>query len=124
MAGIYPGWLLELNTTGEKVLAPSLTLSSQILFNTYLPETGASYNCKPAVGGGRTYAVSALDATPTNGATAHERSEELVSPGIPPEPVPHLDEDGTVKVIVGVEAVDTPNVQLTRRAYWTEQQDY
>ncbi len=124
MAGIYPGWLLELNTTGEKVLAPSLKLGSQILFNTYLPETGASYNCKAAVGDGRTYAVSALDATPTNGTTAHERSEELVSPGIPPEPVPHLDEDGTVKVIVSVEAVDTPIVQLTRRAYWTEQQDY
>ncbi len=118
------GWLLSLTTSGEKVLAPSLTISSQVMFNTYVPETAARDDCSPAAGSGRTYSVSVLDATPTNGTTAADRSDPLLSPGIPPEPVPHIGEDGNLTVVVGVEEVDTPTVQLTRRVYWTEQPDY
>lgn len=118
------GWMLSLKSSGEKVLAPSLTISSQVIFNTYIPETVARDDCSPAAGSGRTYSVSVLDATPTNGSTAADRHDPLLSPGIPPEPIPHIDDEGNLKVVVGVEEIETPTVQLTRRVYWTEQPDY
>ena len=118
------GWLLSLTTSGEKVLAPSLTISSQVMFNTYVPETGARSDCSPAAGSGRTYSVSVLDATPTNVNITSQRYDMLLSPGIPPEPVPHIGEDGSLNVVVGMEEIDAPEVQLTTRVYWTEQPDY
>ncbi len=118
------GWRLSLATSGEKVLAPSLTISGQVIFTTYIPETAARDDCSPATGGGRSYSVSVLDATPTNGTTAADRYDPLLSPGIPPEPIPHISDTGEVAVIVGVEEIDTPVVQLTRRVYWTEEPDY
>ena len=118
------GWLLEMTGTGEKVLASSLTVSNQIIFTSYLPETVASDSCSPAVGTGRHYSVSVFDATPINGTTPESRYSDLTVAGIPNEPTPFIDSDGELTVLVNLEKVATPDYQELTRVYWTEQPDY
>jgi type IV pilus assembly protein PilY1 len=118
------GWRLSLLGDGEKSLAPSLTLNNEVIFTTYLPNANVGDACAPAIGGGRTYSVNVFDATPTSGTDAADRYTMLETQGIPSEPVAHINSNGEVQIIVGVETVDTPNIELTRRIYWTEQPDY
>jgi type IV pilus assembly protein PilY1 len=59
------GWRLQLQTTGEKSLASSLTVGNTVFFTTYIPAGAvASDVCGPAEGGGRLYAVSLKNAAP------------------------------------------------------------
>ncbi len=57
------GWLINLNSNGEKVLSRALVFNGRLFFNTYEPRA-ASDTCKPSVGLNRAYAVNLLDATP------------------------------------------------------------
>lgn len=118
------GWLLEMESSGEKVLASSLTVSNQIIFTSYLPETVTSDTCSPAVGSGRHYSVSVFDATPTNGTTPESRYSPLSTAGIPNEPTPFIDSDGVLTVLVNLDEVATPDYDEMTRVYWTEQPDY
>jgi len=118
------GWRLYLLDKGEKSLAPSLTLDNKVVFSTYLPNAQMGDPCTPSIGGGRTYTVNVFDASPSTGTEASDRYTMLETMGIPPEPVAHIDSDGNVQIIVGVETVETPNIELTRRTYWSEQPDY
>lgn len=118
------GWMLSLLEPGEKVLAPSVTLNGSVIFTTFIPEQAPSDDCSPAIGGGRMYVVSVLDATPQNGTQPEHRYRTLLSPGIPPAPAAHIDADGNVRIVVGLEETDTPVMNLTQRVYWSEQPDY
>ncbi len=86
------GWYITLGDgSGEKVLAPSITINGEILFTTYTPpEAVENSECGPPPGHGRLYRVSLFDATPTRSDKADPRLEDrailLDRPGIPPAP--------------------------------------
>lgn len=95
------GWKLQMEGPGEKILAPALTAFGTIFFTSFLPEgTGAEAGspCAPSEGGGRLYAVSIVDGSPTNNynstgdsaesITKSDRFNNLASGGIPAEVVP------------------------------------
>ena len=95
------GWKLELEETGEKVLAPALTAFGTIFFTSFLPDGTAAQQgsiCEPTEGAGRVYAISILDGSPINnydttdgndaGLTKTDRFNPLTSGGIPAEVVP------------------------------------
>ncbi|MEM7258273.1 MAG: PilC/PilY family type IV pilus protein, partial [Pseudomonadota bacterium] len=94
------GWRLSLPDNGEKVLASSVTLNGNVVFTTFIPKHAATDDCSPAIGGGRVYSVSVLDATPKDGLTAEDRYNSLLSPGIPPAPAAHIDAEGNVRIVV------------------------
>ncbi len=60
------GWYIELGAgSGEKVLAPAVTINSEIFFTTYTPPTSAAANsCSPSAGSGKLYRVSLFDGSP------------------------------------------------------------
>lgn len=118
------GWLLEMESSGEKVLASSLTVSNQIIFTSYLPDTGTNAHCSPAIGSGRSYSVSLVDATPTVGNEPISRYSELANPGIPNEPIPFIDADGELSILVDLNEVANPEYREITKVFWTEQPDY
>lgn len=119
------GWLIDLVSNGEKVLAQSITVDNKVIFTTYLPDTGHTDNCTPAAGGGRVYMVNVENATPVETNTSGLRWEELDRPGIPPQPSVIFPPDGgDLIVVVGPESVASPTVNLTQRVYWSEQPDF
>jgi type IV pilus assembly protein PilY1 len=88
------GWYIDLEGSGEKVLAESLTVNNQILFTTYQP-TASAGTCSAGRGLGTLYIVSAYDATPVmnldqvgddSSLTKSDRKVELARNGIPPKP--------------------------------------
>ena len=57
------GWMLELESSGEKVMGASITVNNQIIFTSYEPvATGDA--CSPAVGGGAVYALDVMNGAP------------------------------------------------------------
>jgi len=100
------GWALELDGSGEKVLAPSLTVNNQVLFTSYLPngEIGSTGTTDPCAAGsegsGRFYAVSLFNGYPALNqrilddsgnqlpSSEGDRYSALKSSGIPSEIVP------------------------------------
>ncbi|NND90747.1 MAG: hypothetical protein HKN42_07760, partial [Granulosicoccus sp.] len=58
------GWMLELESAGEKVMGKSITINNQVIFTTYEP-TAAGDACSPAIGGGAIYVVDVLTGAPT-----------------------------------------------------------
>ncbi len=117
------GWFITLSSSGEKVLASSLTADNKIYFTTYIPQTSVD-RCAPALGQGRVYSVRLLDAAPARGELKEDRYESLDIQGIPPNPVPHLTESGDLSVIVGTERIESATPELIKRVFWTEQPDY
>ncbi len=113
------GWYITLPSSGEKVLASSITVDNQVMFSTYVPQSPQD-RCTAALGLGRVYTVSVLNATPTAGPSTEDRYVELVSPGIPAEPAAHMTGDGDINILVGTESVEGPDVTLIRRVYWSE----
>ena len=91
------GWKMNLQDTGEKVLAESRTFQNSIYFTSYSPEQRA-YNpeyCVATVGLNRLYVVDAASAKPvlnfdvaTAGVTSvSDRSKELAQGSIAPEAI-------------------------------------
>ena len=113
------GWYITLPSSGEKVLASSITVDNQVIFSTYVPQAPED-PCAAALGLGRVYTVSVFNATPTGGHSTEDRSVELDSPGIPAEPAAHITGDGDINILVGTESVEGPDVTLIRRVYWSE----
>ena len=58
------GWMLELESTGEKVMGNSITINNQVIFTTYEPESTGDA-CSPAIGGGSIYVVDVMNGAPT-----------------------------------------------------------
>ncbi|MGH8511349.1 MAG: pilus assembly protein, partial [Gammaproteobacteria bacterium] len=94
---LYNGWTLQLGASGsgEKNLAPALTLGGIVFFTTFEPKAAASV-CGLNEGTGYLYAVNLQDATPAfnfdttndSAGVTNERRDELESGGIPVQPVP------------------------------------
>jgi type IV pilus assembly protein PilY1 len=96
------GWRLQMEDTGEKILATPTTITGMVFFTTYLPQgAGSSTACAPSEGAGRLYAVGLQDARsvinydtsdddpdrPDEPTTTNDRSTDLNSAGIPAEVV-------------------------------------
>jgi type IV pilus assembly protein PilY1 len=129
------GWKLQLEGTGEKVLATPVTISGEVFFTSYLPpgsSTTESASCEPAEGNGRLYAVALKDARSVlnysaevgddeneGGTTKSDRSTELRSPGIPTEVVP-LPPDELLRPDLQSEQL---NVRTRWRTFWFQQED-
>ncbi|MCW9018004.1 MAG: hypothetical protein OQJ89_13625, partial [Kangiellaceae bacterium] len=84
------GWYLTFADTGEKVIERSITFNNAVIFTTYIPSSSGS--CQAITGGGRVYAMQVVDGNPyidTNydgQLDASDRSVDLVSAGIAPQP--------------------------------------
>ncbi len=96
------GWRLEMEGSGEKILATALTVDNTVYFTSYLPRAGSSGTaCAPSEGAGRLYAVDLRDGSPRNnydtsdddqdtpeeGSSKRDRYSDLKSAGIPAEVV-------------------------------------
>jgi type IV pilus assembly protein PilY1 len=95
------GSYYKLTSTGEKVLASSVTVADNILFTTYRPlSAAASANCDADTGSTRLYQVKPI-APQSSDDNPLERDwglTDLAQGGIPPNPVvlfPPVDDDGS-----------------------------
>jgi hypothetical protein len=102
------GWRLRLvQSPGEKVLAPSLTIGSQLHFTSFAPDADGACG----TGTTRLYRVSVRDARPvspvTDGDATVEPRSTVVGPG-----VPGLAPEATLAPQPGEAAPDRPALQL------------
>ncbi len=126
------GWLLEMESTGEKVLAKSVTVNDQVLFTTYRPEEAAT-SCSAALGGGALYVVNLHDGSPASNLDEQGTEENLTKPdrvttlthgGIPPEAIilfpTDADNSAAIDpiVLVATESVDLDLGLGTKRTFW------
>lgn len=89
-----PGWRINLERDGEKVLAEARTFGGVTFFPTFTPavETSTS-SCAPRQGTNRLFAVNVIDGSPvtrdgvTEELTTDDRERELSQGGIAPETV-------------------------------------
>jgi type IV pilus assembly protein PilY1 len=89
------GWKLEMEETGEKVLAEARTFQGDVFFTTYSPvETGSTADaCGIKFGLNKLYVVNAVDARPAynydaqTGESVEDRSKDLAQGSIAPEVV-------------------------------------
>lgn len=129
------GWYMDLEDSGEKVLAGSVTFNNQIVFTSYLPASTLS-SCAAAVGSGRVYAVSVLNGDPVSDLdenntsadpdtlTKSDRSDDLEHVGIPPAPVIYFPDVGDPVIMLGPELFDgIQKGEESRKTYWLEHVD-
>jgi len=129
------GWKMQMETTGEKILATALTINGKVFFTSYFPQGGggSSSSCAPSEGSGRLYAVALqtgrsvinYDTTdddednPGYPTTKSDRHTDLNSAGIPAEVV-------TVppnKILRPDLQIDNIDVKTRWRTYWHLQED-
>ena len=124
------GWFIDLEGTGEKMLAAPVTLAGKLFFTTYLPESSAD-PCVAQEGAGQLYAVNVLDGTAVidfddDGTNPMQKSDRTLTlgGGIPSQAVPVFQEQGVTLLIGtsgGAAAID-PEITLPRvRTYWFSQ---
>ena len=127
------GWYIDLATSGEKVLASSVTLNNMVVFTTYAPSSSVSA-CTGVTGLGQVYLVSLFNGNPVQDLNADgtidelDRSRTLSSPSIPPTPnVLFPAEADQPTILVGPEQplddVDLSVNNEWERVYWYEPDD-
>jgi len=124
------GWYITLgNGSGEKVLAPSMTINGEILFTTYTPpEAVESSECGPPPGQGRLYRVSLFDATPTRSdkvdPALEDRATHITRLGIPPAPtvIFRKNSSGRTEIVncIGTECKGMDNPNPIQEIYWRD----
>lgn len=133
-ANLAVGWKLQMETSGEKILATALSINGKVFFTSYMPQGGsAATACSPSEGSGRLYAVSLqtggpvinYDSTdddpsaPDEPSSKSDRSTDLNSGGIPAEVV-------TIppnKILRPDLQIDNIDVTTRWRTYWYQQED-
>jgi type IV pilus assembly protein PilY1 len=128
------GWRLNMQDSGEKILATPLTVTGKVFFTSYLPRGGsAATACAPSEGAGRLYAVSLQNATavinydtsddtsddPDAPNSTADRSVELISAGIPAEVVSIPPN----KILRPDLQIDDVNAATRWRTYWYLSED-
>ena len=125
------GWLLRMvQSDGEKILTPALTLNNTVFFTSFSPGGGSA--CVAGPGINRFYQVSVLDGraiTNLDGSaddqplTIEDRFIELRQTNIAPAPAFATDERGEQFICVGLECfpVSGPG-RLTNRTFWVQEQ--
>ncbi len=122
------GWLLEMENSGEKVLASSSTILNQIAFTTYEPSAPDTVSCKPAHGTNRIYVVDINFGGPvmdSNGDGVIDKSDrvtQLKTGSIASTPTVIDTIDSKPTVWVGTERVENINTDIESiRTYWIEE---
>jgi len=128
------GWYLTFPRSGEKVLGRAVTVNSQVLFTSYVPDAGASDDCSVSVGGGRFYALDAIyggavqnleeGTEATDALEPEDRSRPLEAAGLPPPVSVFISGDALdeVQTPVGLEQpAEIDPGELLKRTYWAEQ---
>ncbi len=122
------GWYINMEHTGEKVLASSLTIQNQIVFTTYEPKASVTGSCNPAQGTSRAYLVSLFDASPMvdvnqdTSVTKEDRIIQLQIGSIPATPTVIDTLESKPTVWVGPERVDQVDTDVESvRTYWIEE---
>jgi type IV pilus assembly protein PilY1 len=128
------GWRMNMEDSGEKILATPLTVTGKVFFTTYLPRGGsAATACAPSEGAGRLYAVSLQNGTavinydtsddtsddPDAPNSKADRSVELISAGIPAEVVSIPPN----KILRPDLQIDDVNAATRWRTYWYLSED-
>ncbi len=128
------GWRLNMQDSGEKILATALTVTGKVFFTSYLPRGGsAATACAPSEGAGRLYAVALQDGTavinydtsddtsddPDAPNSTADRSVELISAGIPAEVVSIPPN----KILRPDLQIDDVNAATRWRTYWYLSED-
>jgi len=128
----HSGWVLDLPTTGEKVLGGALTVNNQVIFTTYQPDLDIGI-CDTAAGGGSVYVLDTFDGSPvidfnqdsedndSDFFDEEDRSKPLQHGGIPPEPSALITEEGVPVLAAGPQLIDEVDFGgLTERSWWRE----
>lgn len=103
------GWMIELGSGGEKVLAAPLILNYRLFFTTYLPATASDSACAPPTGTSRAYAVelvtgNAIVDLDNDGEFEHEdRYAALAQTGIAPDTKILIEDVLTPTICLGTE---------------------
>ena len=119
-----PGWYKELDATGEKVLATSLTVNNRVAFTTYLPDQKASL-CSAAIGAGAVYVLDIVSGRPVSdmdgdGDIDEDDDRKLLNhPGLPPAVVAIITENNE-GALIGSEQTELDFGLLTQRTYWSD----
>ena len=127
-----PGWFIELERGGEKVMSESAIVNERVIFTTYEPEPVLNDACTGGLGNGYYYALDLFNAAPdlplNDGADDDpatddaldkaDRSQRLNRPGLPPAPVVYFMPGGGIRVLVGPEILPSPAENPTRRTFW------
>ena len=131
---LLKGWRLNMEDSGEKILATALTVTGKVFFTSYLPRGGSSATaCAPSEGAGRLYAVALQDGTavinydtsddtsddPDAPNSKADRSVELISAGIPAEVVSIPPN----KILRPDLQIDDVNAATRWRTYWYLSED-
>ena len=120
------GWFIKLENIGEKVLAKSLTVNNQVIFTSYEPNNTTSTGCSAAIGTSRVYVVSAVDAVPMldmdedGDEEKNDRSSNLATSSIAPEPFALIPDGADPLILIGPETPldDLEFGSLSIRTYW------
>jgi len=130
---VADGWYLNMERNGEKVLSEAVTINNQIIFTSYIPESGVGA-CTAAAGSGSVYVVDVFNAAPvlnldetvsTDPAvddkilTKSDRRRDLKVVGIPPPAKILFPADSVPIALVGGDKLEIDIKQKTR-TYWVE----
>ncbi|OED37956.1 hypothetical protein AB833_22035 [Chromatiales bacterium (ex Bugula neritina AB1)] len=135
------GWLIEMETSGEKILGPSVTFNNRVMFTSYIPG-GISTGCAPQLGTGVFWAVDLWDARPVENfddidpnttpqkkdLVKADRNKLIPGTGIP-APIQtlliKLNDTITITTTSGAHVMmqDTSET-LVERTYWSETPDF
>jgi len=91
------GWYINLEDTGEKALSESITVDGKVVFSTYTPPSSNEPDdgqCLANQGSAKAYVIDVFDARPVADLTPggdtdlelNDRSYDVTTQGIPPEP--------------------------------------
>jgi len=91
------GWYINLEDTGEKALSESVTVDGKVVFSTYTPPSSNEPDdgqCLANQGSAKAYVIDVFDARPVADLTPggdtdlelNDRSYDVTTQGIPPEP--------------------------------------
>lgn len=115
------GWMINLGTTGQKVLSAALTVDNVIYFNTYEP-TAIADSCQANVGLNRAYSVSLRNATPIKTVgdtpTTSDRFSNVSTSGLLPDPV--VVTIGGKKVLVRFPSIEPLADEPEPSNYWID----
>lgn len=124
--GIEHGWMLKLGSVGEKVLARTLTVNSQLIVTTYTPAASADL-CAASIGSSSIYVMNIADGSPTldlneDGAfTLEDRVRGSIYAGIAPEPSALItSRKGVITVGPSQPLPEFDFGELLRKMYWRD----
>ncbi len=126
------GWVLQLESSGEKILGSSLTLDNKVVFTSYRPSDNVD-PCAPPTGYNRAYIVQLFDAAPDEGTKPEDRSREIDVAGIAGTVTAIIREsdtgqgqssEWTLNPVIGLETLSFPGINMTQRVYWSEYPDF